>query len=610
MKVPAPLFMMLCLFSSPSFSFGSKFLEIPRENCKRNILHSVPEKRKPKTPLKSLLKEELPSEWFWGNVSGVNYLTLVRNQHLPQYCGSCWALAATSSLSDRIKIMRNASFPEIDLAPQVLLSCDSSSTNLGCHGGDSIVAYEYIAENNITEESCSVYQSWGWEQGLPCSNELKCKNCIGDSCWWASNYSVYGIESYGYLSGEIEMMNEIYSNGPISCGIANPYHFQNFTGGYVYTGPDRKNIDHEVSVVGWGVQQNGTEFWIIRNSWGPQWAENGFFRLLKGQNLLQIESENACSFAIPRDSWTSPVLNNTDWGSQTTQEIRDGQGVAACYIRNNTEEIQDLVVDVLPQEHISGDSLPLNFSWGDYNGINFLSWMRNEHVPQYCASCWAMATTSAFADRINIFIREGEFPVASISPQVLLNCEPGGGSCNGGDPEAVHRFFHLKGISEDGCQNYEAKNPAQASCDDIHVCENCKSPIPPSTNSTSPGECWATQKILYYASQYGRVSGEANMKAEIYARGPIVCSLETTEKFSAFKGTGVFEEEVVFPIPNHLVSLLGWGVENGENYWLGRNSWGEYWGNKGFFKIKRGSGTLGIENDCFWAVPSTQKPQE
>ena len=59
----------------------------------------------------------LPESWNWNNVNDTNYMTAVRNQHIPTYCGSCWAHAATSVLSDRIKIARNAAWPDINISP-------------------------------------------------------------------------------------------------------------------------------------------------------------------------------------------------------------------------------------------------------------------------------------------------------------------------------------------------------------------------------------------------------------------------------------------------------------------------------------------------------------
>jgi len=94
----------------------------------------VSENRPPAFVRSPLIPANLPDQWNWNNVDGVNYLTNARNQHIPQYCGSCWAHAATSTLSDRIKIARKAAWPDINIAPQVLISCDH--TSLGCHGGD------------------------------------------------------------------------------------------------------------------------------------------------------------------------------------------------------------------------------------------------------------------------------------------------------------------------------------------------------------------------------------------------------------------------------------------------------------------------------------------
>merc|ERR1719182_238250 len=66
---------------------------------------------------------DLPSDWDWRNINGTNFLTESRNQHIPQYCGSCWAFGTLSSLNDRLKIANKAKDKDVILAPQVLINC-------------------------------------------------------------------------------------------------------------------------------------------------------------------------------------------------------------------------------------------------------------------------------------------------------------------------------------------------------------------------------------------------------------------------------------------------------------------------------------------------------
>jgi len=104
------------------------------------------------------------------------------------------------------------------------------------------------------------------------------------------------------------MMNEIYQRGPISCGVAVTGALLNYTGGIFNDTTGNIDIDHDISVVGWG-EENGVKFWNIRNSWGTYWGENGFFRLIRGTNNLAIETD--CSWTVPRDTWTNDERNTT-----------------------------------------------------------------------------------------------------------------------------------------------------------------------------------------------------------------------------------------------------------------------------------------------------------
>lgn len=162
----------------------------------------------------------------------------------------------------------------------------------------------------------------------------------------------------------------------------------------------------------------------------------------------------------------------------------------------------------------------------------------------------------------------------------------------------VYSYAHQHGLPDQTCQAYQAKNMV---CDALHQCETCT----PTKDNFSPGVCTKVSKYTkYYVAEYGHVRGADHMKAEIYQRGPIGCGIHVTDKFEQYSG-GVYSEEVFFPLMNHEISVAGWGVdeESGVEYWIGRNSWGTYWGEHGWFRIQMHHHNLGIEMDCDWGVP-------
>lgn len=169
----------------------------------------------------------------------------------------------------------------------------------------------------------------------------------------------------------------------------------------------------------------------------------------------------------------------------------------------------------------------------------------------------------------------------------------------------VYAFGKAEGIPEETCQNYAAKNPEKFSCSDIQKCENC-------AGFDDKNHCWAVKDYKKWkVAQYGSVSGVSKMKAEIYARGPIGCGIDATEQLENYTG-GIFSQKKILPLINHEISVAGWGVDDatGEEYWIARNSWGTYWGEKGFFRIKMYSQNLGIERECNWAVPVIYDEEE
>jgi len=93
--------------------------------------------------LTSYKAETLPQSFTWQNVNGTNYLTKNLNQHIPVYCGSCWAHGSVSAFADRIKIARKAAWPDINLSIQFLLNCQMGGS---CNGGDHLATYKAIHE--------------------------------------------------------------------------------------------------------------------------------------------------------------------------------------------------------------------------------------------------------------------------------------------------------------------------------------------------------------------------------------------------------------------------------------------------------------------------------
>jgi cathepsin X len=477
---------------------------------------------------------------------------------------------------------------------------------------------------NVTDETCSIYQARGHDNGIECAPINVCKNCEPhEPCFVPDAYYVYGVDQFDSVSGEDQMLQEIYQRGPIACGIAVPDALETYTGGIFWDKTGDLDIVHDISVVGFGVE-NGTKYWVVRNSWGTHWGEQGFFRLIRGINNIAIESD--CAWATPRDTWTQDVKHITTQdekndprnekyskngpypespiiqdklANKTAKKYHNG-----CSVTKTEFTLGEKRPETMAWEEIDSATLPKNWDWRNVTGTNYLSWTRNQHVPQYCGSCWAQGSTSALADRFNILLKDQNPTPVDLNPQAMVNCISGG-TCNGGNPAGVYYHAYHTGIPDSSCMQYEAKNLDAWECTDIDVCRDCHGP-PPAEGQSGIDNCWAvTNYRRYYVSNYYLLDGADNMKSEIYKNGPISCGIDVTDKFEAYT-SGIYSEYAYFPLINHIISVVGWGYDEASQteFWIARNSWGTYWGEKGFFRIKMHSDNLGIESECSAGIPT------
>merc|ERR1712006_83489 len=101
--------------------------------------------------------------------------------------------------------------------------------------------------------------------------------------------------------------------------------------------------------------------------------------------------------------------------------------------------------------------------------------------------------------------------------------------------------------------------------------------------------------------EYAGISGADAMAKEIHERGPIACGIDAAPIPKYTGGIVSTPSESI----DHVISVVGWGKDaaSDKQYWIVRNSWGEYWGEMGYIRVEKGNNALALETQCAWAVP-------
>lgn len=289
--------------------------------------------------------------------------------------------------------------------------------------------------------------------------------------------------------------------------------------------------------------------------------------------------------------------HNHYFDGMTLQEIRNLMGV------RETPEDQKL-----PMKHVIelGD-IPTEFSsaatWPNCNSIKEV---RDQST---CGSCWAFGAVEAISDRI--CITSGQKLQVRISAEDLLTCcgLTCGQGCNGGYPAAAWSYYHRTGIvtgwlynTSNYCMPYSMApcdhhtTGKYSPCGASKPTPKCKTTCAEGYSGQYSSDRWMADIVYTVPAQVAKI------QTEIMTYGPVEAAFTVYEDFLEYK-SGVYSHTKGAALGGHAVKIVGWGVEGGVNYWLVANSWNEDWGDKGFFKIKRGNNECGIEGQIVAGIP-------
>jgi len=206
-----------------------------------------------------LTSVELPSSYDCRSQGAVNP---IKDQ---AQCGSCWAFGTVANIEGAYVVQGKGELKS--LSEQELVSCDTSDS--GCNGGLPDRAYEWMIDSKSGLELESAYP---YTSGT--GNSGTCRKV-------ASQEKVF-INGYKDIStDEDQIAAALMQYGPLAIGI-NAEPMQLYFGGIDDPADcDPQELDHAVNIVGFG-EKDGKKYWIIRNSWGKMWGEDGYYRIVRG----------------------------------------------------------------------------------------------------------------------------------------------------------------------------------------------------------------------------------------------------------------------------------------------------------------------------------------
>ncbi len=330
MKKIIAIFLMLLMLVSTVFVVGDKTNNYNPENCRNcnkiNEKYAVMTDIPPHTedalrimdsdPKPTGSFDTLPNQFNWASYGG-NWMTPVKDQASPMYCGSCYIFGAWAAFEAAINIASGYPDTDIVLSEQYGLSCINSGCN-GCGGGWGSTMFENIEStspgqqgngiNGVPIESCMPYQA---DDSIPCSS--KCSDWDSHSDPPQPDDKLWQIKEWGWTSSFSEkdpgdwntIKSWIYDKGPLAVTIAWDSGIQNFVENNhgpndVYQQDSSDYTNHLIALCGWvddpEIMNGG--YWILKNSHGTSQGYGGYCNIAYGCNQV---ASSECNWVIAED---------------------------------------------------------------------------------------------------------------------------------------------------------------------------------------------------------------------------------------------------------------------------------------------------------------------
>ncbi|MBN1645684.1 C1 family peptidase [Candidatus Woesearchaeota archaeon] len=279
---------------------------------------------------------------------------------------------------------------------------------------------------------------------------------------------------------------------------------------------------------------------------------------LKEQTIFEMVS----NYQTKPTTWT---MARNEFAGMTWEEFAEGHTGLIL-----TPEDED---DIFTRES-TGDGQPLLpiieedvgviFDWRDRHGFDFMTDVK--HQGYTCGTCWAHSILGAIEAHANGYYNDPTIDL-DLSEQDLVSCWHGGcGGIGASQYPMVFNYIYSEHVATEECFPYTGTS------------QSCN-------NKCSDWQDDAWGIVGYEELPDGNI---AAIQEAIIRNGPVVTGMISYPDFALYDG-GIYIPAPGQDFAGHSVVLLGWGREDGIDYWIGKNSWGINWGEDGYFRIKMGA---------------------